>query len=314
MQTRWFGASSQQSLSPKFMDVESQSRELLKRVRQAVAMASRASNAESAGAYRSTFRGSGLDFAELDEYRPGDEVRHIDWNASARAGRPFVRRFHEEREGHVLLVVDRSHRMHFGSGERLKVQSAAVIAAVVSILAVRNRDRVGLLTFGEDEPLTLAPTKGLQHAIRLVREVLIPRASSRADAGDLPEALERAARLTRRRALIIVISDFLEAKGLERMARLNSRHELLCVAVRDDLECELPAAGLLQIEGVGLVDSSDAALRRRYADLRAQQAAEVRSELAKGGVDGLELRAGDDPVAPLLNWLQSRARRQRGWA
>ncbi|MEC7750041.1 MAG: DUF58 domain-containing protein [Myxococcota bacterium] len=296
------------------MDAESQSRELLKRVRQAVALASRASTAESAGAYRSTFRGSGLDFAELDEYRPGDEVRHIDWNASARAGRPFVRRFHEEREGHVLLVVDRSHRMHFGSRDTLKVQTAAVVAAVVAILAVRNRDRVGLLTFGEDDPLSLAPTKGLQRAIRVVREVLTPRSVSDSTQSDLTEALERASRLARRRALIIVIGDFLQAEGLETLTRLNNRHELLCVAVRDDLEWELPAAGLVQIEGVGLVDSSDGRLRRRYAKRRTEQMAEVRTQLAKAGVDGLELRAGEDPVAPLLNWLQGRARRQRGWA
>ena len=314
MGTRWCGGFSRPFPCPETMDIEAQSRELLKRVREAVALASRASNAESAGAYRSTFRGSGLDFAELDEYRPGDEVRHIDWNASARAGRPFVRRFHEEREGHVLLVVDRSHRMHFGSRETLKVQTAAVIAAVVAILAVRNRDRVGLLTFGEDEPLSLAPTKGLQRAIRVVREVLIPRPSSRAGEGDLVEALERLGRLTRRRSLVIVISDFLAPDGLEALTRLNSRHELLCVAIRDDLEWELPSAGLLQIEGVGLVDSSDGALRRRYAEGRAEQMHAVRSQLAKGGVDGLELRAGDDPVAPLLGWLQGRARRQRGWA
>lgn len=296
------------------MDVESQSRFLLKRVRKAVALASRASNAESAGAYRSTFKGSGLDFAELTEYRPGDEVRHIDWNASARAGRPFVRRFHEEREGNVLLVVDRSKRMHFGSGESLKVETAAVVAALVSILATRNRDRVGLLTFGEEEPLTLQPDKGLTRAIRIVREVLVPRPAGAAHGADLDEALDRAGRLLRRRSLIILIGDLLEPEGLEKLIHLNSRHEVLCVAIRDALECRLPAAGLLQIDGVGLVDSSDRALRRRYAALRAGRMEAVRKALSKAGIEGLELRAGDDPLGPVLNWFQRRARRQRGWA
>ena len=146
------------------------------------------------------------------------------------------------------------------------------------------------------------------------RPHLRARPAKGAGQGDLADALERVGRLTRRRSLVIMIGDFLEPDGLEAITRLNSRHEVLCVAIRDQLEWALPSAGLLQIEGIGLVDSSDAGLRRRYEALRTERMGEVRNQLARGGVDGLELRAGDDPVAPLLNWLQRRARRQRGWA
>ena len=152
---------------------EARTRDLLARVRRAVALASRMSSSEAAGAYRSTFKGQGLDFAELDEYSPGDDVRHIDWNATGRMGKPFVRRYHEEREGTVMLVVNRGRQMHFGSSQWRKADTAAEAAALLAVLAVRNRDRVGLVTYGEEQPMGLAPAKGMDPAMRIIREVLV---------------------------------------------------------------------------------------------------------------------------------------------
>jgi uncharacterized protein (DUF58 family) len=280
--------------------------DLLARVRRAVALASRMSSAEVAGAYRSTFKGQGLDFAELGEYNPGDDVRHIDWNATARLGKPFVRRYHEEREGTVMLVVDRGPGMHFGSGDLRKVDSAAEAAALLAVLAVRNRDRVGLVTYGEAQPLGLAPAKGMDPALRIVREVLVQTPPS-ALGESLRAGLERSARLLRRKAMVVVIGDFLSCEGLDALPLLAARHEVLCLAVRDPLERALPNAGMLRISGVGLVDSSDAGLRRRYAEHRLNAEADVRRAVSRCGAGLIELVAGEDPLPAVMAWLRRRS-------
>jgi len=289
---------------------EARTRDLLARVRRAVALASRMSSSEAAGAYRSTFKGQGLDFAELDEYSPGDDVRHIDWNATGRMGKPFVRRYHEEREGTVMLVVNRGRQMHFGSNQWRKADTAAEAAALLAVLAVRNRDRVGLVTYGEEQPMGLAPAKGMDPAMRIIREVLVaPESSDSVE--PLARAIERCGRLLRRSAMVIVIGDLLTAEELTDLPILAARHEVLCLAVRDPLERALPNAGLVRLEGVGLVDTSDAGLRARYAAQREQAEAEVRQAAARCGAGLVELVAGEDPLPAVMAWLRRRAGRRR---
>ncbi len=289
---------------------EERTRDLLARVRRAVALASRMSSAEAAGAYRSTFKGQGLDFAELDEYSPGDDVRHIDWNATGRMGKPFVRRYHEEREGTVMLVVNRGRQMHFGSRPMRKVDTAAEAAALLAVLAVRNRDRVGLVTYGEEHPMGLAPAKGMDPAMRIIREVLVPPEVTDV-VEPLGRAIERCGRLLRRNAMVILIGDLLAAHELADLPLLAARHEVLCLAVRDPLERELPNAGLIRLEGVGLVDTSDAGLRERYHQQRQHAEAEVRKAVARCGAGLVELVAGDDPLPAVMSWLRQRAAGRR---
>ena len=280
------------------------------RVRRAVALASRMSSAEAAGAYRSTFKGQGLDFAELDEYRPGDDVRHIDWNATGRMGKPFVRRYHEEREGTVMLVVHRGRQMHFGSSAQRKVDTAAEAAALLAVLAVRNRDRVGLVTFGDPNPMGGAPAKGMDPAMRIIREVLVSPEYSR-EVEPISGAIERCARLLRRNAMVVLIGDFLDVDQVDALPLLAARHEVLCLAVRDPLERALPNAGLLRVEGLGVIDTSDSALRARYRSERERAEAEVRQAVARCGAGLVELVAGDDPLPALMAWLRRRAAQRR---
>jgi uncharacterized protein (DUF58 family) len=291
---------------------DDRTRALLRRVRRAVALASRRSSAEAAGAYCSTFKGQGLDFAELGEYVAGDDVRHIDWSATARTGRAFVRRYHEDREGTVLLVVDRGATMNFGSGIERKAETAAQAAALLALLAVSNRDRVGLVTYGEAGPLSLAPAKGLTRAMRVVREVMQAGESVDRPFG-LAEALNRAGRLLRRPAMVLLVGDFLAADGLEGLGVLAARHEVLTLAIRDPLERQLPVAGLVRIAGVGVVDTCDAGLRERYAAARRAAEVEVRQLLNRKGVGLVELEAGDDPLPAVMAWLRRRARQRQGW-
>ena len=221
-------------------------------------------------------RGRSSRAAELDEYRPGDDVRHIDWNATGRMGKPFVRRYHEEREGTVMLVVHPHRQMHFGSSAQRKVDTAAEAAALLAVLAVRNQDRVGLVTFGEPNPMGLAPAKGMDPAMRIIRELVLVSDEYSREVEPISGAIERCARLLRRSAMELRSATSSTSTRWMRCRCSLWRHEVLCLAVRDPLERALPNAGLLRVEGLGVIDTSDSALRARYRSERERAEAEVR--------------------------------------
>jgi uncharacterized protein (DUF58 family) len=298
-----------------------QPRDLVRRVRRIEIASRRAVQGALAGPYHSVFRGRGMEVAEIRAYAPGDDPRAIDWNATARLGSLFVKRFVEERELTVLVLCDLSASADFGSGERTKGEVAAEIAALLALSAVANGDRCGLALFTDAVERYVPPRKGRKHALRLVSEVLQFRPRSRRT--DLTAALEFAARVQRRRAVVFLLSDFQDgdlAAGpprWERALRVAARrHDVVPVALSDLREGDLPPAGLAWVEDpeTGEVFRADLSARSTRDGLRASAEAEEaarRRLFARLRLDAAEVRAdAADHVAPLLALFRARARRR----
>jgi uncharacterized protein (DUF58 family) len=271
-------------------------------------------NSRFTGEYHSVFKGMGMEFAEVREYQPGDEVRTIDWNVSARMRRLFVKRFVEERELTVLLVVDCSGSSRGGAGLRDKQGVAAELAAVLALTATRNNDRVGLLLHSDRVEHVVPPRKGRRHALRLVRDVLAWPPGSRGT--DLGAAFDYTARLLGHRSIVFVLSDFVSPDLEKPLTRLAQRHDVVAVVLDDPAERVLPDAGvarLVDAESGRLieVDTSDAAVRARYASLvRAEQAAR-QGMLRRLAVDEVVVPLERGYVEPLMRFFRSRETRAR---
>jgi uncharacterized protein (DUF58 family) len=266
-----------------------------------------------AGAYHGARPGVGLTFAELRAYEPGDDVRHIDWNVTARQGRPFVRRFVEERALSLWLVVDVSASMRFGAERATKADRAAQAAALLATAAVQNGDRVGLVLVSDRIELELAPKGGVRHLSQLVRALVATPTTS--PSTKLGIGLARVRR-TARRAMLVVISDFIAEEPSVTWRRAARRHDTIALRVVDPREYELPAAGLLSLEDVELgkrrfVDSSSRRLRRKYAQAAANRAQAFQRWCANSGVQAFTMMTDTDPIVPLIE-LFSRRTRQRG--
>jgi uncharacterized protein (DUF58 family) len=298
-----------------------QAKEILKKVRQIELRTNRLVNDSLAGQYHSVFKGRGMDFDEVREYMPGDEVRTIDWNVTARAGRPFVKKFTEERELTILLMVDVSASGNFGSGPQSKRQMAAELASVLAFSAIRNSDKVGLVLFSDQIEQYIPPKKGRQHVLRVIREILFFEPHSRGT--DIVRALDFANQVTSRRAILFLVSDFElpnqdQAMGdLRRAVRLASRrHDVVALHVHDLREAELPDIGQLAIEDAESgelieLDTTDEKVRSRFAELARQRLDNLRRALAAEGVDNLNLDTRE-PYEPVLrSFFKNRERRIR---
>jgi len=298
-----------------------QARAILKKVRQLEIRTNRLVNDSLAGQYHSVFKGRGMDFDEVREYVPGDEVRAIDWNVTARAGRPFIKKFTEERELTILLLVDLSASGNFGSGPQSKRQMAAELASVLAFSAVRNSDKVGLVLFTDRVEQYIPPKKGRQHVLRVIREILFSEPRSRGT--DIVRALDFANQVTSRRAIVFLVSDFelpnqdQALSDLRRAVRLASRrHDVVALHVHDLREMELPDIGQLAIEDAETgemveLDTTDDQVRSRFAELAQARAANLRRALAGEGVDALELDTREPYEPALRSFFKNRERRMR---
>ena len=298
-----------------------QAKEILKKVRQVEIRTNRLVNDSLAGQYHSVFKGRGMDFDEVREYVPGDEVRAIDWNVTARAGRPFVKKFTEERELTILLVVDVSASGNFGSGPQSKRQMAAELASVLAFSAIRNNDKVGLVLFSDQIEQYIPPKKGRQHVLRVIREILFFEPHSRGT--DIVQALDFANQVTSRRAIMFLVSDFelpnqdQALTDLRRAVRLASRrHDLVALHVHDLREAELPDVGQLAIEDAESgelieLDTTDDKIRSRFAELAQQRMNNLRRALAGEGVDALNLDTREPYEPALRSFFKNRERRMR---
>lgn len=298
--------------------------ELMARVRQIQIRTHRLVNTALSGGYRSTFRGSGLEFSEVRAYQPGDEVRRIDWNVTARTGDAFVKTYAEERELTIQLVVDTSRSMDFGSTSWTKRETAAQFAALISFVAIRHQDRVGLLLHGEQPGFHLPAKKGGQHALRCVREIIAAPVS---DGGSgLAAALEQTKRVLRRRSIVFVVGDFLETSAtqpadtppwLDACSQLSTRHDVIAVRVFDPLEEALPAAGILpavEVESGTRVelDTRSAELRRVWSARAKERRDALVAALARARADLIELDTTRDLGDPLHQFFRRRMARHRG--
>jgi len=286
--------------------------ELLKKIRQIEIRTSHMVNDVLAGQYHSAFKGRGMEFEEVREYRIGDDVRTIDRNVSARYGKPHVKLFREERELTVLLLVDVSRSHDFGTSEQLKRELAAEVCATLAFSAVRNNDKVGLICFTDRIERFLPPRKGVNHVLRVIRELLYLKPEGRGT--DLAAAFDYLNHTTRRKAVVFLVSDF-QAESFESPLRIaRKRHDVIPIAIEDRRELELPNVGLIELmdneTGETLViDTASKQLRRNYA-LRAAGAANERDRMFRRmKLDCIGVRTGESFVEPLTRFFRAREAR-----
>lgn len=299
--------------------------EMLKKVRQIEIRTNRQVSENLAGAYRSVFKGRGMDFEEAREYQPGDEIRSIDWNVTARTGKAHVKKYREERELTMMLAVDLSASGQFGSGDSSKREIAAEIASTLAFSAARNNDKVGLVLFTEDAEHIIPPRKGRRHILRLIRDILAFEPQHRGT--NIARALEEVNRILKRRAIVVLVSDFLQgpdgkipdpegkSEVLKALDITNRRHDLVCFEIVDPRETVLPALGVLTLEDsetgeIVSLDTSSAAVRKTYAEINARRLADFKRTLARSKIDLLEIRTDKPFITPLRKFFERRAKRQ----
>ena len=266
------------------------------------------------GEYRSVFKGQGMEFAEVREYQAGDEVRSIDWNVTARMGRPFVKRYIEERELTVMLAVDLSGSERFGTRGRFKSELASELAAVLAMSAIRNNDRVGAVLFTDRIEHVVPPRKGRRHALRLMRDLLVwdPEGTKT----DLPAALEFTGKMVAHKSIIFVVSDF-QAPDLEHPLKLLAqRHDVIAVTVDDPSERTLPDIGLARFidpeTGDTIdIDTSDADVRRKFGEAVEEEINSRRRLLRRLAIDEIPVHTDGSIVEPLIRFFRARETRAR---
>ena len=269
------------------------------------------------GDYRTLFRGFGLDLADIREYRYGDEVRHIDWNVTARLQVPHVREYHEDRALSAWFLLDLSPSLDFGGGVAKHSLSTGFVAALARVLT-RHGNRVGAMLYGTSVEAVVPPRAGRRHVLYLLHRLMSRPAPAAGKGTDLGELLRAACGILERRSLVFVVSDFISAPGWEKpLARLARRHEVLAVPVCDPLERELPDVGLLTFEDAEtgeqlFVDTHDAGFRRRFSAQAVKRQIQMRSAFARAGVDALELSTDDDLPGALLRFAALRKKRVTG--
>jgi len=287
-------------------------KELIKAVKHLELVARRAVNDQLAGQYQSVFKGRGMDFTDVREYQPGDDIRVIDWNVSARTGQMHIKQFVEERELTVLLLVDASASQTFGTVNRSKQQTSAEIAALIAFSAIKNNDRVGLFIFTDEMEIFLPPKKGRKHVLRVITEILDFKPKSRGT--DLASALKYMARITRKRALVFAISDFQDENFEMSLNIANRRHEVIPVLVEDPMEFELPDMGLAPFQDpetgeVFVADTSSPKVRQAYRKAALRRHNKLLQLFRKNKIDHIPIRTDKSHIEPLVQYFRTRSKR-----
>ena len=288
-------------------------KELAKKIRYIQIRTSKTVNDVLAGQYHSVFKGRGMEFEEVREYQPGDEVRSIDWNVTARMGHPYVKRFVEERELTIIFLVDLSASGAFGSVKQMKNEVSAELCALLAFAAIKNNDKVGLIISTDCVELFVPPKKGLSHVLRVIRELLYSK--PRQVKTDIAGALDYLGRITTKRAVVFLISDFL-ASGFEKAMRLlGKRHDLIAASITDPREVRMPNVGLIELEDAEtgeliVLDTGSARVRRQYERLGRERARELKGLFASMGVDHIEVHTDRDYVHDLARFFISRERKR----
>jgi uncharacterized protein (DUF58 family) len=265
-----------------------------------------------AGDYHSVFKGRGMNFEDVREYQPGDEIRAIDWNVTARLGTAFVKKFTEERELTVVLVVDVSASGNFGSVSQSKRELAAEVACLLAFSAIRNNDKVGLLLFSDRVELFIPPKKGRSHTLRIIREILFFEPAGRGTAPAL--ALDYLNKVVTRRAVVFFVSDFQTGDFSRELSVSGRRHDFIAVHVQDQREEMLPNVGIITLEDAETgeqieINTADRTTRARFSALAETRRAELNRTLRRNGIDAISLRTGEDYLPALRSFFKQRERR-----
>ena len=287
-------------------------KEIAKKVRQIQIYTSRMVNTSFAGQYESVFKGRGMQFDEVREYMPGDDIRTIDWNVTARTGKPYIKRFVEEREMTVIFAVDLSASGRFGTIAKTKNQLAAEFCAVLAFAAAKNNDKVGLLIFTDQIELFIPPKKGSRHVLRLIRELLYFQTPKRQT--DIPLALDYLARVVRKKATVFVVSDFMQTDFQKAFGLLNKRHDCIAVPVSDPAERAMPKVGIIEFTDAEtgetiVIDTSSSAFRGRFEDQSAQRFNTLKRDLGSINVDCVSISTGKPYINDLVQFFHKRHRR-----
>lgn len=289
-------------------------KELLKKVRRIQITTKHAVNDVFAGQYHSTFKGRGMEFDEVREYVPGDDIRTIDWNVTARTGAPHIKKFVEEREMTVMLVVDVSASHLFGSGSQMKRDLAAEVAAVLAFSAIRNNDRIGLILFAEEVEKYIPPKKGTRHVLRLVREMLAHKPQGKGT--NAVPALDYLNHISTRKNVTFLISDFMFSDDYEQLLKITSRrHDLISVVVGDKREVAWPDIGIINWHDAEtgekvLVDTSSKKVRTQLGLEQTRRAEAIDEMHSKAGIDTIRLFAGEPYDKQFIKFFRQRAQRR----
>jgi uncharacterized protein (DUF58 family) len=287
-------------------------KELARKIRYIQIYTTKVVNDVLAGEYESVFKGRGMEFDEVREYQVGDDVRTIDWNVTARAGKPFIKKFREERELTVIFLVDLSASGSFGAIKQTKNDLAAEICALLAFAAIKNNDKVGLIVFTDHVEMFIPPGKGAHHVLRVIREILSFHPSR--SMTDIAKALDYLGRVQSRRAVVFLISDF-QAEGFEKALRvLGRKHDVIAISVSDLRESGLPDVGLLELEDAEtgemvVIDTHSREVLRRYEGLALKRTAELAGMLRLAGIDQVRIETGKAYVRDLMAFFRNRERR-----
>lgn len=287
-------------------------KEILKKIQRIEIFTNRLVNTVFAGEYESVFKGQGITFDEVREYQVGDEIRTIDWNVTARMGQAYIKKYVEERELVMMLVVDMSASTSFGSIAETKAEIAAEIAALLAFSAIKNNDKVGLICFTDTVEHFVPPRKGKRHVLRVVRDIL--HFQPKQSGTNIETALSFVDRVLKPHSVVFLISDFKDT-GYEKQLRLSGkRHSLIAITLQDRREVELPDVGLIELEDAEsgervIVDTRSEEARRLYTELNQRADAERRQVFRASQVDSIHIRTDESYVKPLIRFFRQRAAR-----
>ena len=284
-------------------------KEILKKVRSIEIKTKGLSNHIFAGEYNTAFKGRGMTFSEVREYEIGDDLRTIDWNVTARYNSPFVKVFEEEREITLMLMVDVSSSSSFGTNKRFKRELVSEISAVLAFSAIKNNDKVGVIFFSDKIEKFISPSKGKKHILRIIKEILTFQSTSKKT--NIKKALEYFNRVTKKRSICFLLSDFFDSDFFEPVKLSAKRHDLVAVNTLDSRELEIPNVGLLSLQDSEedneiLVDSSDREFRRNFKNKQLSRLETLKKELSLCGADYIQLLTQEDIISPLINFFKNR--------
>ena len=284
-------------------------KEILKKVRSIEIKTKGLSNHIFAGEYNTAFKGRGMTFSEVREYEIGDDLRTIDWNVTARYNNPFVKVFEEEREITLMLMVDVSSSSSFGTNKRFKRELVSEISAVLAFSAIKNNDKVGVIFFSDKIEKFISPSKGKKHILRIIKEILTFQSTSKKT--NIKKALEYFNRVTKKRSICFLLSDFFDSDFFEPVKLSAKRHDLVAVNTLDSRELEIPNVGLLSLQDSEedneiLVDSSDRKFRRNFKNKQLSRLETLKKELSLCGADYIQLLTQEDIISPLINFFKNR--------
>lgn len=289
-------------------------KEVLQQIRRIQITTSRMVTDVFSGQYQSVFKGRGMEFDEVREYQPGDEIRSIDWNVTARMGHPYIKKFMEERELTVMLLLDLSGSSYFGTVNKLKRQIAAEICSVLAFSAIRNNDKVGLIVFTDRIEKFVPSKKGISHVLRIIREALYFNPQGRKT--DIPRALEYLNKVCKRSTVTFIVSDFYDTNFERPLSIANKRHDLVSITITDPKELDLPNIGMAQFDDPETgktfnLDTSNEALRRNFRENALKITGERKKTFDRLGVDNVDIRCDIPYNRTLFKFFRMRERRLR---